>query len=144
MKRVVFSFGIVITAVLIGTAALACEMNFTIFSSDGETVGVRPGKSVTLETEQTYTMAVEFVQDHRQCIVPAGDTVFLLEEEKWKTGKDYLPLLLLSQSGWREVAPGIWEQEIVFSAQESGTAALEVIRDCPKGGYDETLLFKIK
>ncbi len=144
MKRIFVSLGIIITAVLIGTAALACELNFTLISENGESVEVRPNKSVTLETGETYTMEVEFVQDHRNCIVPAEDTMYLLEEEKWKEGKDYLPLLLLSQSGWTEASSGTWEQNLVFLVQEGTKTALEVIRDCPKGGYDETLEFKIK
>jgi hypothetical protein len=144
MKRLMISLGIMITMVLTGTVALACEMNFTIVSNNGESFEVRPGKVLTLEAGETYTMEVEFVQDHRNCIVPAEDTVFLLNEEKWKEGKDYLPLLLLSQSGWTEVSSGTWEQNLVFVAQESQKTALEVIRECPKGGYDETLEFKIK
>jgi hypothetical protein len=144
MKRLIISLGIIITAVLTGTAALACEMNFTVVSNSGESFEVRPNKPVTLETKETYTLEVEFVQDHRNCIVPAENTVFLLNEEKWKEGKDYLPLLLLSQSGWTEVSSGTWEQNLGFVAQESQKTELEVIRDCPKGGYDETLEFKIK
>ncbi|MBN2323652.1 MAG: hypothetical protein JXQ30_07955 [Spirochaetes bacterium] len=144
MKRLIILLGIVIAALVTGSAALACEINFTIISKEGESVEVRPNKPVTLETGETYTMEVEFVQDHRNCIVPAEDTVYLLEEEKWKTGKEHLPLLLLSQSEWTEVSSGTWEQNLVFIAQESQKTALEVIRDCPKGGYDETLEFKIK
>jgi len=89
-------------------------------------------------------MKVEFVQDHRNCVTPPEATVYLLQEEKWNSSKEYLPLMLNEQKSWNEISPGTWVQELIFTAHESGKAELEIIRDCPKGGYDETLEFKVK
>jgi archaellum component FlaG (FlaF/FlaG flagellin family) len=144
MKRIFIAAMVLVTAIFIGGAALACEMNFTVISSDGETVEVQPGRELKLDKGEAYTMIIEFVEDHGRCETPADETVYLLEEERWKASKDYLPLSLSEQGAWEEVSPGTWEQELVFTAQESGKTELEVIRECPKGGYDETLEFKVK
>jgi len=144
MKRIIIAAMVIIMAVFIGTAALACEMHFTVVSKDGESVELRPGKELKLGLGETYTMRVEFVEDHNNCTTPPNRTVYLLEDEKWKPEKDYLPLFLEEEGGWEEISPGTWVQKINFIAQEEGRIELEVVRDCPKGGYNETFEIRVK
>ena len=144
MKRILIAVAVLVTAFFIGTAAIACEMHFTVISKAGDAEEVRPGKEMRLDLGETYTMMVEFTEDHRSCTTPPEMTMYLLEEERWKEEKDYLPLDLKEQGEWEQVSPGTWEQRLVFTTQNSGSTELEVIRDCPKGGYYETLEFKIK
>jgi hypothetical protein len=121
----------------------ACEMRYSLLQPDGNRLDVSPGSPVILHTGESYVLQVEFVQDHRKCVTPAEETVYLVDEEKWKETKEYLPLQLLSQSNWVEVSPGRWEQEIGFQPVRRGECVLEVIRECPKGGYDERLVFQV-
>lgn len=144
MKRIIIAAMVIITVVFIGTAAFACEMHFTVVSKDGRAVELRPGKELKLDLGETYMMRVEFTEDHKNCTTPPDRTVYLLEDEKWKPEKDYLPLFLAEEGGWEEISPGTWVQEVNFIAQEEGRIELEVVRDCPKGGYNETFEIRVK
>jgi len=127
-----------------GIAIYACEMNFTLTHPDGTSTTISPVAPVPLLIANTYSLKVEFVEDHKRCITPPEETVYLLEEEKWKTAKDYLPLKLISKDDWIATDDNTWIQEIKFEAIEKGDWNLEVLRECPKGGYDEIITFKIK
>jgi hypothetical protein len=144
MKKILIIVFVFTLFVSINMAAFACEFNFTIFSDNGEVLTVRPGSEVALVLGETYKMKVEFVQDHRKCEIPPEATVYLLGDEKWKTQKDYLPLVLIERGEWEPSSSTSYEQELVFIAQERGPATLEVIRECPKGGYDEEIVFEVK
>ena len=144
MKKLLIVFSIFTMIFLFNVAAYACELHFTMFSDDGEVFEIRPGKEVDLELGETYTLKTEFIQDHRKCETPPEATVYLLEDEKWKTQKDHLPLLLVKPGEWKASSSTSYEQELLFRAQESGTFTLEVIRECPKGGYDEEIMFTVK
>lgn len=144
MKKLLIAVSVFTLFISLNVAAFACEFCFTVFSDDGEVFNIRPGNEVALDLGETYTIKVEFIQDHRMCETPPEATVYLLEDEKWKTQKDYLPLILVEQGEWKASSSTSYEQELVFRAQESGPATLEVIRECTKGGYDEEIMFKVK
>ena len=75
--------------------------------------------------------------------MPAEDTLFLLDDEKWKASKDNLPLQLEQDPNWEELDGGrSHEARLSFSAEDAGEWALEIIRECDRrGGYDEVLSF---
>ena len=144
MKKLLIAVPFVMLIIFVNVAALACEFHFTLFSDNGEVFNIRLGNEVALDSGETYKMKIEFVQDHRKCETPPEATVYLLEDEKWKTEKDYLPLVLVEKGEWKPSSSTSYEQELVFQAQESGAVALEVLRECPKGGYDEEIVFKVE
>jgi hypothetical protein len=127
-----------------GFGLYACEMHFSLIHPDGSEQEIFPGKSVVLKEGEEYLLRIQFVEDHKRCITPPEETVYLLDNEKWKSQKDYLPLILLSQNPWEEVSSHVWEQEINFKAQKSGDWELQVVRDCPKGGYEGQLTFLVR
>jgi len=140
--RIVFTCA----ALLIGSmaAATACEFAFFLTGPDGVERTIIPGRSADLSLGDTYTLTVRFTEDHGQCKLEPEDTVFLLEEEKWKSSKDTLPLLLLSVISWEQESSRVNIAEISFEAAKEGRWEMEVIRDCSKGGYDEVLSFVVK
>ncbi len=142
-KLFIVLFGL-FAVLMISTSALACEMHFHLISSDGTKLEIFPAKSVRLSQGETYTIEVQFIEDHNRCETSPEETVYLLEEEKWKESKDYLPLRLIERSEWIMSSSHTWIQEITFNALEKGVFELEIVRDCPKGGYDETITFKVK
>ena len=144
MKKLLIAVPFFMMIIFINVAALACEFHFALFSDNGEVFDIRPGNEVVLDSGETYKMKIEFVQDHRKCETPPEATVYLLEDEKWKTEKDYLPLVLVEKGEWKPNSSTSYEQELVFKAQERGTVTLEVLRECPKGGYDEKIVFMVK
>lgn len=127
---------------LVGSA-LACEFHFRLISPEGEVEKIFPGEVKSLQKGETYTLCVDFVADHRRCTVPPEETVFLLQEEKWKTSKGYLALRLMEETEWVPLSSLSWTKELRFTALEQGTYGLEILRECPKGGYDEWLDFLI-
>jgi len=144
MNRFLIGVSIFLGIFFVGLGLHACEMHFSLVFPDGSEQEVVPGKSVSLASGNSYTLKVEFIQDHRKCVTPPDQTVYLLQDEKWKSTKDYLPLQLLAQSEWHEATSDSWLQEIGFRAVQQGEWELEVIRNCPKGGYDEYIAFQVK
>ncbi|MBN1699440.1 MAG: hypothetical protein JW881_18105 [Spirochaetales bacterium] len=132
----VFGFGVV--------RAEACVLDYVLTDTGGNTLRIRPGGVAELDIGETYSLKVDFTSDHGNCLVPAEDTVFLLEEEKWKTGKDYLPLLLKEPVIWKKTGSRTYSADLVFEAALKGDVALEVLRECTKGGYDEYLGFTVR
>jgi len=137
--------GILIAAFLLSTVSVfACEFSFTLFTEDGSSRNIRPGTDIELELNNTYTMQIELTEDHRRCNLTPENTDFLLEKEKWKTSKDYLPLQLLDKISWISQDSRHHTAEISFQAVTTGTSELEVLRDCDKKeGYDEFILFVV-
>lgn len=121
----------------------ACEFTYTITGPGLSAARVVPGVPVSLVRDAQYTLTVSYREDHRNCIVPPEDTLFLLEEERWKTGKDYLPLQLLATEPWVDAARS-HSTTLTFAASDPGTWSLDVLRECSRGGYDQTLLFSVK
>ena len=129
---------------LIAIGGYACEMNFSLLSPGGTAQETLPDNSISLSTGESYILRVEFTPDHRKCIVPPEETIYLLLEEKWKSSKDYLPLQLVSRGEWVLDSSQTYVQEISFEAIEMGSWELEIVRDCSKGGYDEFLTFHVQ
>lgn len=135
----------IILILIFGAAgAFACQFTYSLISGDGSTQNIVPGKSVDLDISEVYTLKVIFEEDHNNCPVSAEDTVFLLEEEKWKASKDYLPLVLQENISWSDTGSRSHVTELSFNAAQAGAWELEIIRDCDKKeGYDEILNFSV-
>ena len=136
---------ILITAFILSAAgAYTCEFSYTLTGADGSSQSLRPGTDIYLNQGETYTLKVSFTEDHGNCKLTPEDTDFLLDEEKWKTSKDYLPLKLIDRITWHDLDSRRHTAEISFRTTVIGTCELEILRDCDKGGYDETLYFIIR
>ncbi len=143
MKKKLIAFSILVVLFITGTGLYACELNFSLVSPEGEQKIV-PGKEIRLALGENYSLTVEFIEDHRRCITPPEETMYILQEEKWKISKDHLPLQLIELGDWVMESGDGWIQKIDFIPREEGTWRLEIIRDCPKGGYDEYLTFHVQ
>lgn len=143
MKKKLILISIFAALFITGTGLYACEMNFNLVSPEGEQK-IIPGKEVWLTLGETYSLTVQFIEDHRKCVTPPEETMYILQEEKWKISKDHLPLQLIELGEWIMDSGDWWIQKIDFTPREEGTWSLEIIRDCPKGGYDEYLTFHVK
>lgn len=136
----------IILILIFGAAgAFACQLTFSLVSGDGSVRNIVPGRSVDLGLTESYTLKVTLEEDHNNCPVPAENTVFLLEEEKWKASKDYLPLLLQDNISWSDTGSRSHVTELSFTTAQAGVWELEIIRECDKKeGYDESLIFSIQ
>jgi len=135
---------IILILVFGAAGAFACQLTFSLVSGDGSVRNIVPGRSVDLELSEVYTLKVTLEEDHNNCPVPAKDTVFLLDEEKWKASKDYLPLILGDNISWSDTGSRSHVAELAFTAVQAGVWELEIIRDCDKKeGYDESLIFSV-
>lgn len=146
MKRL-FIAGLIFIAVFqLSSAVFACEMHFHLISPDGGVQEISPDKSAVISQGEMYTLEVEFIEDHKRCVTPPEETVYLIQEEKWKASKDYLPLQLIEQKEWVNGpdSSSALVQDLAFTALQKGDWDLEIIRDCPKGGYDEFLTFHVQ
>ncbi len=140
-KKYMLSFLLFISVIFYSTA---CEINYYISDNNGESRSVSPDKKTLLNNGESYTLHVDYLQDHGRCDVKYDDTLFILEDEKWKTSKDYLPLVLTTKIIWSGISKRNFETAIKFNVKESGSFNLEIIRDCDrKEGYDESLQFQV-
>ena len=128
---------------LAGVKLFACEFTYTITDPAGKTVRVVPGTQILLTAGDTYTLTAVYKEDHNNCKVPAEDTLFLVEEERWKENKDYLALRLESSTNWSLPARRTHSVSFTFTAVKPGTWIMDVIRECTKGGYKEKLIFSV-
>lgn len=141
MARKIISavFLMIITA----AAAFACDMSYTLTDSEGTQKHVNPDNEIMLKEGNSYTLSVNFSENHGKCNIPPEKTVFLLNDEKWVQGKDYLPLVLENDFSWESSGSRDYTAELSFEVKEKGLVYLEVIRECDrKEGYDEYLGFK--
>ena len=129
---------------LLTVGAFACEMTFVLTDSSANSRTIIPGKTVILKRGETYSLVIRFKEDHNNCKVAPEETLFLLDEEKWKSSKDYLSLQLAGSINWVDTDSRTHETELTFIAVNTGEWELEVIRECSKkDGYDEYLLFSV-
>jgi hypothetical protein len=134
-----------ITISLIASAAAsACEMSFRLVDSSGASRRILPGATVPLKAGSGYKLSVEFVEDHRNCSVPAEDTLFLIGGADWTAGRKDQGLVLAKSADWIEEGRTVNRADIAFTAAKAGTYDLGIFRDCSKGGYDEIITFTVK
>jgi hypothetical protein len=139
-----FFSGAAVAVVLLfaAAAAFSCEMHFSL-QREGETIELSSRDETVLALGGSYTMNVTFIEDHRRCLVPPEETVYLMEYERWDENKAQ-PLRVLEQGSWEEISSGTWKQEVLFEATQAGNWVLEVIRDCPRGGFNQILSFEVR
>ncbi|AEV28053.1 hypothetical protein SpiGrapes_0189 [Sphaerochaeta pleomorpha str. Grapes] len=125
------------------SALFACEMVFHLSGPDSSNVRVLPGSTIALQQGAEYSLQVEFTEDHRNCTIPPEDTLFLLDGSKWKTSKTNLDLVLLQDIRWEEMSRYLNFCTLSFTADKKGQSVLQIIRDCRKGGYDESFTFLV-
>ncbi len=145
MKDTKLRKAFIVSAVLILSAVVGygCNFTFNLVDAEGSVRAILPGERVDLVLNENYTLEVSYTEDHGNCKLPPEDTDFLLDEEKWKTSKDHLPLTLLKNIVWQDSGSRTHTAELSFLAVRPGTWDLEVLRECDKGGYDEILHFLV-
>lgn len=125
-------------------AAFACEMSFTLEGQSFTSMSILPGSTVKLSEGQSYKITVEFNEDHRNCKVPADETLFLLNGEKWRVNKETHALLLKSAIEWDAVTNTKNVIVLEFTASVKGEQVIQIARECSKGGYDEEITFVVE
>jgi hypothetical protein len=125
-------------------AVPACEMVFKLADSGGTVRRILPGASIALNKGAAYTLQVDFTEDHRNCKVEPEETLFLLDDAKWKAGKAGQGLALKGPIEWTVNSRTFNTSEIGFTAHTAGSYNLRIIRECPKAGYDEAFIFVVR
>lgn len=142
MLKALSGMAVIAALLFAAPAVFACEMHFSL-EQEGDVIELSARDEAALEAGESYVLKVTFVEDHRRCVVPPEETVYLMEYERWDADNEQ-PLRMLEQGSWKEISSGTWEQEIQFEAAQAGTWSLEVIRDCPKGGFNTVLSFEVR
>jgi hypothetical protein len=128
----------------------ACEFDLALnrVNDQSDLMGGEGARPVSLEshaslhTGYTYDLTITYREDHRNCRVPPEDTVFLLQDARWRTGRETQGLVLLADIVWSTVDTGRHAATLRFRVVEPGEYRLQIIRVCPRsgGGYDETFV----
>ena len=132
----------ILALIALGASAFACEMGFLLLGPDGSQRRITPDADIELISGREYELRITFTQDHGRCDVPAEDTVFLLNGEKWKPDREDSALAYRSSVQWTDISAREHEARIPFTVRSTGEIQLEIIRECAKkDGYDEVFSF---
>lgn len=134
---------ITILIIFSSVSLFACEMNFNLSGTNLQDMRILPGSTIALQEGESYTLRVEFVEDHRNCSIPPEDTLFMLDGRKWRVDKSEQGIVLQDPIQWTVQSKTSNVTLLPFFALQEGTFTLSIIRDCPKGGYDETITFSV-
>ena len=121
----------------------ACEMEFRISGPSMTDMRILPGSTIALEEGGTYSLQVIFSEDHRNCKISPEDTLFMLDKQKWRVDKTEQGVVLQSPIVWKTTNKTTNETTISFIALQEGERILNICRICPKGGYDEDIIFSV-
>lgn len=121
----------------------ACEFNYTLVDAAGRSMQVTPSQPLVLKLGETYSFEISFYEDHRNCVVPPSDTLFMIDGARWRPLRDSQGLVLGGAMEWNENSSRLNTGISSFTALLPGTYSLEVMRVCDRGGYTAELIFKV-
>ena len=142
----IFSKRVAAVAFLVLAAAAsahACIFTYTLIGPNQQT-GITPGRPVEVMTGESYRIDITMREDHNNCRLEPEETMFLLEEARWRVNRETQPLVLLAPIEWAQVASREFTTTIEFQVAEAGEWTIDVIRDCTKGGYYEELILEAR
>ena len=134
---------IALLLMLSSASLFACEMIFNLSGPSLMDMRVLPGSTIILQEGASYTLRVEFIEDHRNCSIPPEDTLFMLDGQKWRVDKTEQGIVLQDQILWTVKSKTTNFTLLPFLALQEGTFTLNINRDCPKGGYHENITFSV-
>ncbi len=131
-------------------AAHACIFTYTLVGPGGETElagsAVPPAlpsaATPVVQVGKVYRIEITMRENHANCRIDPQDTLFLLEEGRWRVLRETQPLVLLAEIEWEQVANRRYTTAIDFRPAEPGLWRIDVIRECDRGGYHEVLLIE--
>lgn len=138
----VLTLVVVLTAVSV-VDVLACVFTFRLIDANGFERRLIPGSAVNLELNMQYALHLEFLEDHRNCAVPADQTLFMIDGARWRENRESQGLNLNSAIVWTEETRTRNTALADFTAVQSGIFTLELSRSCSKGGYNEKIIFTV-
>ncbi|POQ98481.1 hypothetical protein AU468_12880 [Alkalispirochaeta sphaeroplastigenens] len=124
--------------------AFACDYLYTIIDQSGREISLEEGGTALLRQDETYTLRMEYRENHRNCTVTPEETLYLLDGARWRVNRESQPLVLLEAPRWEESGPRSHRGEFPLLASLVGTWALEVVRSCPRGGYHGVIHLEVQ
>jgi len=121
----------------------ACEMEFRISGPAMTDMRILPGSTIALKEGSSYSLQVIFSEDLRNCKIPPEDTLFMLDKQKWRVDKTEQGVVLQNPIVWKTTTKTTNETTLTFVASLEGQRVLDICRICPKGGYDEDIIFSV-
>lgn len=145
LRRIAWTLAFSLVSAL---AAHACIFTYTLVGPDGETeiaesAALSAGAPI-VQIGETYRIEITMREDHANCRIDPEDTLFLLEEGRWRVLRETQPLVLLAEIEWEHVATRRYATTIEFRPAETGVFRIDVIRECDRGGYHEVLLVEVE
>ncbi|SIQ19468.1 hypothetical protein SAMN05920897_10532 [Alkalispirochaeta americana] len=125
-------------------SAFGCDYLYTIMDQAGTERVLREGETALLRANETYTLRMEYRENHRNCSVTPEQTLYLLEGARWRVARESQPLVLVAPPQWEQPASRSHRGDFTFLASQDGYWTLEVIRSCDRGGYHGTIYLEVK
>ncbi len=140
LRRVVCTLALLLGSAL---AASACIFTYTLAGAGDETQIALSGAAPVVRVGERYRIEITMRENHANCRIDPEDTLFLLEEARWRVLRETQPLVLLAEIEWEQIATRRYTTAIEFRAAETGLYRIDVIRECDRGGYHEVLLIEV-
>lgn len=142
-KYLVLFFGLLLGAMIFSPAVFACQIIYNLIDPKGVKQAIVPSNTIHITKGETYTLRIDFYEDHRNCNLPPNKTLFLLNDKVWEHGKTNLPLELLGPVRWQTLSSRYKVGTLQFKALQSGTFTLEILRECVKERYEEEFRIRV-
>jgi hypothetical protein len=121
--------------------AHACIFTYTLVGPDGS-VRMSVESPTAVIVGESYRIEIAMREDHGNCQIEPEDTMFLLNESRWRLKRETQPLVLLSDIVWEKIGSTRYTTVIEFRVAQSGLSTVDVIRECSRGGYQGALVFE--
>ena len=137
---------LLITVMLLATTipVLACNYTYTVIDSVGRETPVTEGNSAILIRGETYTLRMEYHENHRNCNVSPEETLYLVDGARWRLDRETQPLILRAMPDWEQPASRTHRGEFTFTASQEGSWQVEVVRVCDRGGYHGEFVLEVQ
>lgn len=132
---------IALMCLAVATPAVACIFTYTLVGEDSST-GLTADTPTPVRVDETYRIDIAMREDHGNCRIEPEDTLFLLDEARWRLNRETQPMVLLSEILWQPVGATRYTTSIEFRVAQPGLWTIDVIRECSRGGYHGALLFE--
>ncbi len=139
-----FLFAVIVILSGIGTErAFACRQEYVLVAPNGSESAIEASSTTRVALGETYTLRIEYYEDHRNCTAIPEETMFLLDGARWRVNRETQPLVLTATPEWNRPSSRTNVGEVTFHAAAAGTWRVEIVRTCTRDGYTGWLEFEV-
>ncbi len=124
-------------------SVFACRQEYFLVGPNESESAIDASTTTQIALGETYTLRIEYYEDHRNCTAIPEETMFLLDGARWRVNRETQPLVLTATPEWNRPSSRTNVGEVTFHAAAAGTWRVEIVRTCTRDGYTGWLEFEV-